>query len=89
MLCTNSPIGLIPNDCIFVDTNNVEPYSVQVREPMAKTLQEELKKRHGFASPQQEAYLNLARTYAQLSGAVAEVLKPSGGRGVAQHQRRA
>lgn len=45
---------------------------------MAETLQEELKKRHGFASPQQEAYLNLARTYAQLSGAVAEVLKPHG-----------
>jgi DNA-binding MarR family transcriptional regulator len=45
---------------------------------MAKTLQEELKKRHGFASPQQQAYLNLARTHAQLAGAIAEVLKPHG-----------
>lgn len=45
---------------------------------MAKTLQEELKKRHGFASPHQEAYLNLARTHAQWSAAVAQVLKPHG-----------
>lgn len=38
-------------------------------------LRGQLKKRHGFASPEQEAYLNLARTQAQLGGVIAGLLK--------------
>lgn len=45
---------------------------------MTPDLRQQVKKRHGFASRQQEAYLNLARTHAQLAGAVAGVLKPHG-----------
>lgn len=41
-------------------------------------LQQELKKKHPFQSPEQEAYVNLARTYAQLSAPLAAVLKPHG-----------
>ena len=36
---------------------------------MPKTLKEQINKRSPFASPQEEAYLNLMRTAAELSGA--------------------
>ncbi|MFI4862482.1 MAG: MarR family winged helix-turn-helix transcriptional regulator [Phycisphaerales bacterium JB063] len=45
---------------------------------MAKTLKDDLKKRHGFASLRQEAYLNLARTQAELSAGLAALLKAHG-----------
>lgn len=45
---------------------------------MSATLQDELKKRHGFASPQQEAYLGMARTHALLAGRLAGLLRPHG-----------
>ena len=42
---------------------------------MASTLHQELKKKHGFASPEQQAYLNLARTHAQLTGPLTKLFK--------------
>jgi len=42
------------------------------------SLQHDLKKRHGFDSPEQQAYLNLARTVAQLSGPFTRLFKQHG-----------
>lgn len=42
------------------------------------TLQHELKKKHAFQSPAQEAYLNLCRTHAALSAAFAQLFKEHG-----------
>lgn len=42
---------------------------------MAAALQNEIKKKHGFDSPQQQAYLNLAYTHAQLAAAFARLFK--------------
>lgn len=41
-------------------------------------LQQELKKQKPFASPEAEAYLNLARTHAELGGAFARLFKSHG-----------
>ncbi|XAM01262.1 MarR family transcriptional regulator [Phycisphaeraceae bacterium D3-23] len=45
---------------------------------MPATLRDDVKKRHGFDSPRQEAYLNLSRTQAEVSAAMASVLKLHG-----------
>lgn len=45
---------------------------------MPQALKNELKKRHGFSSPQQEVYLGLSRTLAQVAGGLAGLLKPHG-----------
>ena len=45
---------------------------------MAPDLQRDLKKKHGFDSPEQEAYLNLARTHAKLAGPFVRLFKYHG-----------
>lgn len=45
---------------------------------MTSTLQDELKQRRPFGSPEQEAMLSIARTAALLEHATAEALKPHG-----------
>ena len=45
---------------------------------MPQTLKDELKKRHGFSSPQQEVYLGLSRTATQAAAVLAGLLKPHG-----------
>lgn len=45
---------------------------------MSPSLQHEIHKRGPFDSPEQEAFLNLLRTQAQLSGDVEALLKPAG-----------
>jgi len=45
---------------------------------MSPELQSELKKKHGFDSPEQQAYLNLARTQAHLAGPFAQLFKQHG-----------
>ncbi|MFN3167546.1 MAG: MarR family winged helix-turn-helix transcriptional regulator [Phycisphaeraceae bacterium] len=45
---------------------------------MTANLQRDLKKKHGFDSPEQEAYLNLARTHATLAGPFARLFKEHG-----------
>lgn len=45
---------------------------------MCPSLQDEIFKRRPFDSPEQEAFLNVLRTQAQLAGDVEEVLKPLG-----------
>lgn len=42
------------------------------------SLQNEIKKKHGFDSPQQQAYLNLAYTHAQLAAQFAKLFKAHG-----------
>lgn len=41
-------------------------------------LQRDLKKKHGFDAPEQQAYLNLARTQAELAGPFAGLFKAHG-----------
>lgn len=41
-------------------------------------LQRDLKKKHGFDAPEQEAYLNLARTHAALHGPFTRLFKEHG-----------
>jgi len=45
---------------------------------MSPGLQHDLKKKHGFDSPEQEAYLNLARTHVELAGPFARLFKDHG-----------
>lgn len=45
---------------------------------MCSRLQDEIRQSRPFRSPQQEAFLNLGRTWAVLEHALAEVLKPHG-----------
>lgn len=45
---------------------------------MSPALQSDLKKKHGFDSPEQQAYLNLARTHAQLTGPFARLFREHG-----------
>lgn len=45
---------------------------------MTAALQRDLKKKHGFDSPEQEAYLNLARTHAELAGPFVHLFKDHG-----------
>lgn len=45
---------------------------------MSPALQSDLKKKHGFDSPEQQAYLNLARTHAQLTGPFAWLFREHG-----------
>ena len=44
----------------------------------AGSLQDELKKKHGFDSPEQQAYLNLCYTHAELSAEFARLFKAHG-----------
>ena len=41
----------------------------------APSLQHDLQKKHGFDSPEQQAYLNLARTHAELAGPFTSLFK--------------
>ncbi|MEM9413913.1 MAG: MarR family transcriptional regulator [Planctomycetota bacterium] len=45
---------------------------------MPATLRDDVKKRHGFDSPRQEAYLNLSRTQSEASAALTALLKTYG-----------
>lgn len=45
---------------------------------MPRTLHHELKKKNPFDSPEQEAYLNLARTHALLTGPLSQLFKAHG-----------
>ncbi|MCA9099645.1 MAG: MarR family transcriptional regulator [Planctomycetales bacterium] len=42
---------------------------------MTKTLQQQLNKRHGFAVPEEEVYLNVQRTHGVLAGPLAQLFK--------------
>ena len=59
----------------IVDTYNVETYNICMQAP---PLQNELKKKHGFDSPEQQAYLNLAYTHAQITTEFASLFKTYG-----------